>query len=1001
MRINRKHIDAAYRKLKSYLYYDNFSLLIRQQLAHFEAATESKETLSFDQRLDLLTDFLKKPDVESKYFKDLLSKINCWTAPKSFEQLSNFHDEGLVISNNFSDSKYHLKKVNYFINCPIEIHIISILWIINEGYALQNLYNKNNYAYQLELNEESGEVVDGLRLFKPYFMQYPKWRDNGIETAKNVTDKNTDVVIISLDIKEYYYNIKIDDNVQKDLKSLISKGNKGKGTKLTDILFEIMRDYAKKCPKNNENILPIGLLSSGLIANWYLHSFDELIKKELSPAYYGRYVDDIQIVLANSKLDKSYDKNKYSSSVEAFFEKYFVGRNIFSTPDEKEFKNKKYKYKKDPNIEIQGEKILFYAFESKESQAVLDMFKKKIEQNSSAFWFLPANGDINEDFDQSVYELTYSDTINKLRSVTDIKQSKYGAAVFLAKKIKVTLLSGKKKDEKTADQILTFFKGLISLEFSSIWEKALTYFVITNDQDSFWKFFSEVSRNIDKIDPGENVPKESVEQVKSYLTQYLMNCSALATALNSEFLTKQWWENKKEKITGNSLKKSFDGEINAIRRAYVSSNLFRNGFIAIPLLNYTKLIAENNNNINFINHQFLRQNKVDVTSLELDFNKLKYAPRYIYFYEFNLLENLKHLLASAYNRADSTIDFDSIILNNSFDNFFEANYSIRLIKNKREIQEFKESLRDYYFKIEDEVSDPIKKVSTRKIIIPQSNRNLKDFKVAVANTIVEEDNIIQSLFKKPNESTDRRDDLIDILNAAEKSKSDALILPEVSVPYPWLPQLTDEARRKQRMLIMGLEHMTVNNKAFNYLVTCLPIKHNGIKDCVVSLRLKNHYSPGEQSLILSKGREIPDITPYYYEHFVWRGVHFSCYNCYELADIEHRALFKGKIDLMFASEYNRDVNYFSNIAESVSRDVHCAFIQSNSSQFGDSRITIPKKTALKDILRLKGGINSVVLVGKLNIADLREFQSTLVQFQDTNKYKNTPPNFNHRGAEER
>lgn len=1000
MRINRKQVDAAYRKLKSYLYYDNFSLLIRQQLAHFESATETQDTLSFDQRLEKLSRFLNNPNMDSKYFRDLVNQIDCWTGPKSFEQLSNFQDEGLVISNNFSDSQYGLKKVNYFINCPIEIHIISILWIINEGYALQNLYKKNNYAYQLELNEESGEVVDGLRLFKPYFMQYPKWRDNGIETAKSVTEKNTDVVIISLDIKEYYYNIKIDEKIQKDLKSLISKNNKGKGTELTDVLFEIMRVYAKKCPKNNENILPIGLLSSGILANWYLHAFDELIKKELAPAYYGRYVDDIQIVLANSKLDKNYDK-KYKSSVEAFFEKYFVGRKIFKQPEKVPFKDKKYKFINDPNIEIQGEKILFYAFESKESQAVLDMFKKKIEQNSSAFWFLPANGDINEDFDQSVYELTYSDTINKLRSVTDIKQSKYGAAVFLAKKIKVTLLSGKKKDEKTADQILTFFKGLISLEFSSIWEKALTYFVITNDQDSFWKFFSEVSRNIEKIVPGGDLTSENVEQVQFYLTQYLMNCSALATALNSEFLTKQWWEDKKEKITGNSLKKSFDGEINAIRRAYVSSNLFRNGFIAIPLLNYTKLIIENNNNINFINHQFLRKQKVDIASLELDPNKLKYAPRYIYFYEFNLLENLKHLISNAYDDNISAVDSENIILNNSFKGFFETNYTIRLIKNKKEIADFEESLRNYYFKIEDEVSDPIKRITTRKITVRQSNKNLKEFKVAVANTVVKEENIIKSLFQDPNESTDRRDDLIDILNAAEKSKADALILPEVSVPYPWLPQLTDEARRKQRMLIMGLEHMTVNNKAFNYLVTCLPIKHNGIKDCIVSLRLKNHYSPGEQSLILSKGREIPEVAPYYYEHFVWRGVHFTCYNCYELADIEHRALFKGKIDILFASEYNRDVNYFSNIAESVSRDVHCAFIQSNSSQFGDSRITIPKKTALKDILRLKGGINSIVLVGKLNISDLREFQSTIVQFQDTNKYKNTPPNFNHRGAEER
>ncbi|MGW1454522.1 RNA-directed DNA polymerase [Salegentibacter agarivorans] len=1000
MKLNRKHIDAAYRKLKSYIYYDNFSLLTRQELAHFESADGLNNSLNFEQRLDKLTGFLRSPNIDDIYFKNLLEEIDCWTAPKSFEELSNFKEPGLVISNNFSDSEYRLEKVNYFINCPIEIHIISILWILNEGYTLQKLYNKNNYAYQLELNEESGEVVDGLRLFKPYFMQYPKWRDNGIETAKEVTEKDTDVVILSLDIKEYYYNIGIDDNVKKDLKYIISKNNKGKGTKLTDILFAIMRVYAQKCPKNKGNILPIGLLSSGILANWYLHSFDELIKKELAPAYYGRYVDDIQIVLANSKLEKKFDQ-KYSSSVEAFFEKYFVDRNIFKAPENVSFKNKKYKYINDPNIEIQGEKILFYAFESKESQAVLDMFRKKIEQNSSAFWFLPANGDINEDFDQSVYELTYSDTINKLRSVTDIKQSKYGAAVFLAKKIKVTLLSGKKKDEKTADQILTFFKGLISLEFSSIWEKALTYFVITNDRDSFWKFFSEVSRNIEKIVPGENQSKESVGQVKLYLTQYLINCSALSTALNSEFLTAEWWENKKEKITGNSLKKSFDNEINAIRKAYVNSNLFRNGFISIPLLNYTNIISESKNNINFIDHQFLRKNKVDVLSLELDLNKLKYAPRYVYFYEFNLLENLKHLISVASNDVNFTEDDENTILSKSFRNFFETNYTIRLIKKRKEIADFEESLRNYYFKIEDEISDPIKKISTKKIIIPQSNKNLKNFKVAVANTVVQEDNIVKSLFEKPNESNDRRDDLIDILNASEKSKTDALILPEVSVPYPWLPQLTDEARRKQRMIIMGLEHITINNKAFNYLVTCLPIKHNGIKDCIVSLRLKNHYSPAEQNLIWSKGREIPKVTPYYYEQFVWRGVHFSCYNCYELADIEHRALFKGKIDILFASEYNRDINYFSNIAESVSRDVHCAFIQSNSSQFGDSRITIPKKTALKDILRLKGGINSVVLVGKLDIVELREFQSTLVQFQNTDKYKNTPPNFNHRGAEER
>src|SRR5690606_25241480 len=140
-----------------------------------------------------------------------------------------------------------------------------------------------------------------------------------------------------------------------------------------------------------------------------------------------------------------------------------------------------------------------YSFESKESQAVLDMFKRKIEQNSSAFWFLPNESDINDDFDESVYELTYTDTINKLRSVAEIRQSKYGASIFLAKRIKVSLLSDNRKDDKTTEQILTFFKGIVNLEFSNLWEKVLTYFVIINDREAFWKFFKETVSSIEKI----------------------------------------------------------------------------------------------------------------------------------------------------------------------------------------------------------------------------------------------------------------------------------------------------------------------------------------------------------------------------------------------------------------------------------------------------------------------------------------------------------------------
>lgn len=49
----------------------------------------------------------------------------------------------------------------------------------------------------------------------------------------------------------------------------------------------------------SEHPIPIGMLSSNIIANWYLRTFDEKVNKYVKPAFYGRYVDDILIVLEN------------------------------------------------------------------------------------------------------------------------------------------------------------------------------------------------------------------------------------------------------------------------------------------------------------------------------------------------------------------------------------------------------------------------------------------------------------------------------------------------------------------------------------------------------------------------------------------------------------------------------------------------------------------------------------------------------------------------------
>lgn len=46
-------------------------------------------------------------------------------------------------------------------------------------------------------------------------------------------------------------------------------------------------------------------------------------------------------------------------------------------------------------------------------------------------------------------------------------------------------------------------------------------------------------------------------------------------------------------------------------------------------------------------------------------------------------------------------------------------------------------------------------------------------------------------------------------------------------------------------------------------------------------------------------------------------------------------------------------------------------MQVNSSDYGDSRITKPSMTENKDIMRTKGGMNSIILVDEIDIKNKR------------------------------
>ena len=74
----------------------------------------------------------------------------------------------------------------------------------------------------------------------------------------------------------------------------------------------------------------------------------------------------------------------------------------------------------------------------------------------------------------------------------------------------------------------------------------------------------------------------------------------------------------------------------------------------------------------------------------------------------------------------------------------------------------------------------------------------------------------------------------------------------------------------------------------------------------------------------------------------------------------------------------------------------------NSSDYGDSRVVLPKESMLMNPVRVKGGDNNVILTTTLDIAGLRKFQSQPITHQrDSKEFKITPPDFDHESPKKR
>lgn len=267
--------------------------------------------------------------------------------------------------------------------------------------------------------------------------------------------------------------------------------------------------------------------------------------------------------------------------------------------------------------------------------------------------------------------------------------------------------------------------------------------------------------------------------------------------------------------------------------------------------------------------------------------------------------------------------------------------------------------------------------------------------VGLINTQLNSEDSINRIKDNPNLSYKRFDKIKEIINEAIKKNVEFLLMPELYIPYEWIDKIVEVSRNHQMVMVFGVEYIVHEDIVKNYIMVSLPYKtKGGYKSNIITYRLKNHYAPSEINIIqdLNKKFESKSLENHSYILYDWNGITFAPYCCYEIADIHARSLFKSECDMITVSEFNKDTKYFNSICESLSRDLFCYCITSNTSEYGGTSIIQPSSSEKKYIIQLKGGKDDYIVTHELNIADLKDkrLRSYTADFSDTH-FKPHPP----------
>lgn len=876
-----------------------------------------------------------------------LTKMSLVFMPKKMRPTKSEEKDGHLITN-IPAKAVTLERLLIKADIPVELLIIDVAWVLLYGYKVDDRLSDDCWGNRVDLAANRGMVRKGNSLFKKYHTQYRRWWKTGIDVANKQLKEEKNVSIICFDIENYYHSIDF------DFESFLAEyddnwpNDKIKDDSLTVVLRRVYERYWQLTQTSDEEAL-CGRNEGKRPMSLSLLSSCVFANWYLSPL--DEFISTTYKPLYYGRYVDDcmvvVETKSQSDNCKDSIEEELPG--LFKWDDDE---RARFGFSdKLKGLSLQEKKLYIYRFDCELPQASLEKYEEDQIERSSEYRFQTdeAEGDYGG--------LETVTLINALEANEEdgrrfdiLEENKYKLSVFLSKL--AVKLAKYGKDYEHYDEVAKvahYFRDSLLIKHYPLWERLMTVFVLAGQKELVAEFVKNAKQQIRSLDVAEGV--------------FVNNKPAGIERLQKGLLNHL----EQSRLMALSLNKGNT----RIDTLYLDTFMVRMHYNCYPLQEFTKRFK-------------IEGVRLSAKDLKYDKSLLRY--RWIPYFVKLFDVTLAFSVGKTYDPGIFEKAFYWYMLMNGLGDLGDYSNAFVRRPDADAVGEFNTQLSlDYE--------------NRDKLTVAVVNMEMKDS----VETLIDNYGIPDA--KKTHSMLRILDQITNI------PSTNIFLLPEVSLPYYELRNYCRYAAQNNRAFTAGLEYVVMRKTVYNYVVTCLPVILFGQKDALPVVRLKNYYSPDEEDKIVKHSHKVPHNRKVYQNLYHWLGHVFTTYYCYELTSIKDRSFFFGKVDAVYCPVYNKDTYYFNNIAESLVRDMHCYFVLSNVSHYGDSRVTKPASHVTMNMMKVKGGNtddnNEIVLSAELDIEGLRQFQQLSLQDQATAEnekrfgFKRTPPGYTAMMAKER